>query len=586
MSTKHFYPSTEGVVVQGLESLVSRNKHLALDAPNKVVYSKTHDPSKVTVISGGGSGHEPAWSGYVGDGMLAAAVNGEVFASPSTKQVMAAIEHVPSDAGIILCITNYTGDNLHFGLAREKAAGVGHKIAILKMTDDVALGKKQTEHLGSRGLAGNMFVLKLCGSASEFGNSFEKCMKIGQSVNDNCVTVGSSLDHCHIPGREHHRSIPEDTYVLGMGIHNEPGLHEISPMPPVDDLVADMLKYCLDPNDKDRSFVDFKPDDMVLLLINNFGGMSNFELEALTSTTRKVLKRDWNIVPARYYAQCFETSLNAPGWSLSLLNLSGVERQSKTSIYTLLHLLDSDTRAPAWPKNGFKDVKEVKQKAAASAQSASEALAKGPKVDPATLESALREACNAAIKAEPDITKWDVQMGDGDCGEAVEGMCKGILKKLDAGLCKDGALFHVLDEVGEAVEEIGGTLGAICSITLASFTTNLRQAAKSNSDFQMNAKAAGQAAGQALQNLMGYTSARQGGRTVMDTLIPFGETLQKDSDFAKAVDAAEQGARSTGGMKAKFGRGTSESICCFTRKGLTVRSIVCWRESGHRRSTS
>lgn len=223
MSTKHFFPHSEGVVVQGLDSLVARNSHLALDAPNKVVYSKTHHPSKVTVISGGGSGHEPAWSGYVGDGLLAAAVNGEVFASPSTKQVMAAIKHAPSDAGIILCITNYTGDNLHFGLAREKAAGMGHKVGILRMTDDVALGRKQTENTGRRGLAANMFVLKLCGSAAEAGYEYDKCMEIGLSVNANAVTVGSSLDHCHIPGREHHRAVPQDTYVLGMGIHNEPG---------------------------------------------------------------------------------------------------------------------------------------------------------------------------------------------------------------------------------------------------------------------------------------------------------------------------------------------------------------------------
>lgn len=93
----------------------------------------------------------------MGDGMLAAAVSGEVFASPSTKQVMAAIDHVPSDAGIILCITNYTGDNLHFGLAKEKAAARGQKVALLRMTDDVALGRKQTTNLGRRGLAGNMF---------------------------------------------------------------------------------------------------------------------------------------------------------------------------------------------------------------------------------------------------------------------------------------------------------------------------------------------------------------------------------------------------------------------------------------------
>ncbi|KAK3672509.1 hypothetical protein LTR78_007559 [Recurvomyces mirabilis] len=558
MSTKHFFPSTEGVVVLGLEALVARNNHLELDAPNKVVYSKTHDRSKVTVISGGGSGHEPAWSGYVGDGMLAAAVNGEVFASPSTKQVMAAIKHAPSDAGIILCITNYTGDNLHFGLAREKAAGAGHNVAILRMTDDVALGRKQTENTGRRGLAANMFVLKLCGAAAEAGYDFEKCMKIGESVNANAVTVGSSLDHCHIPGREHHRSVPDNTYVLGMGIHNEPGLHEKSPIPPAEDIVSDMLKYCLDTNDQDRAFVEFKPEDEVCMLINNFGGMSDFEAEALTTVSRKVLEKEWKIKPSRIYQQRFETSLNAPGWSISLLNISGIERQTNTSLYTILYLLDSDTKAPAWPKNGYKDIRIPKTQATVNDDgSLDKATEKGPQVDPTKIEPGLRDACDAAIKAEPDLTKWDVQMGDGDCGEAVEGMCKGILKKLDSGLTKDGSLFHILDEVESAVEEIGGTLGAIISIILASYTSNLRLAfAKDEKAFKMDIQSASQAAGQALKNLMGYTSARQGGRTVMDALIPFCETLEKDADFSKAVKAAEQGAKGTSGMKAKFGRAT------------------------------
>jgi dihydroxyacetone kinase len=579
MSTKHFFPTTEGVVVLALESLVARNSHLALDTPNKVVYSKTHSPSKVSVISGGGSGHEPAWSGYVGNAMLTAAVNGEVFASPSAKQVMAAITHVPSDVGTILCITNYTGDNLHFGLAREKAMGMGHKVAILRMTDDVALGRKQTENTGRRGLAGNMFVLKLCGSASEAGYDFEKCMSLGQSVNDNCVTVGSSLDHCHIPGREHHRSIPQEAYVLGMGIHNEPGLHEIAPMPKVDDLIADMLKYCLDPNDKDRAFVDFKQDDIILLLINNFGGMSNLELEALTSTARKVLAKDWQITPARQYVSCFETSLNAPGWSISLLNVSNIERDTSTSVVTILELLDLETNASAWPRNGYKESQEVQQKPQTTAATSAEALPSGPGINLASLESALRQGCDAAIKAEPDITKWDIQMGDGDCGEAVVGICQGILKKLDAGLCKSGPLFHILDEIDEAVEEIGGTLGAIIAITLASFTTNLKQDyAQVEKGFVMDSRAAGKAAGVALKNLMGYTSARQGGRTVMDTLIPFCETFDGSGDFASAVAAGEKGAESTRGMKAKFGRGKSNSLrekeCFGADNSLQPRTLA------------
>lgn len=556
MSTKHFFPTTEGVVVQGLENLVARNSHLALDATNKVVYSKTHQPSKVTLISGGGSGHEPAWSGYVGDGMLAAAACGEVFASPSTKQVMAAIRRAPSDAGIILCITNYTGDNLHFGLAREKAAGMGYKVGVLKMTDDVALGKKQVTNLGRRGLAANMWVMKLTGAAAEAGQPFEECLSIGGAVNGNAVTVGSSLDHCHIPGREHHRAIPEKAYVLGMGVHNEPGLHEINPMPHVDEIVADMLNYCLDPKDQDRAFVEFKPDDVVLLLINNLGGMSNFELEALTGVTRKMLKKNWNIVPERVHASCFETSLNAPGWSISLLNVTGIERDTKVPVSKLLELLDSDTTAPAWPRNGYRKINEVKQADLEALADAYKAGGKGPQVDGKVLETSLRQACDDAIKAEPDITKWDIQMGDGDCGEAVVGMCQGVLKKLDSGLAKDGMLFPVLDEVGEAVEEIGGTLGAIISIIVASFTTNLRQAyAKDESGFQMDSKAASAAVGGAIKNLLGYTSAREGGRTVMDTLIPFSETFEKTGDFGKAVEAGDKGAKSTSGMKASFGRG-------------------------------
>jgi len=156
MSTKHFFSDTSGVVLHALNALCAQNIFLDFDETNKVVLSKTHSPSNVSIISGGGSGHEPAWSGYVGDGMLTAAVCGEVFASPSTKQIMAAITRVPSDNGIILAVTNYTGDMLHFGLAREKAAALGYNIAVLPATDDVALGREKSKLVGRRGLAANL----------------------------------------------------------------------------------------------------------------------------------------------------------------------------------------------------------------------------------------------------------------------------------------------------------------------------------------------------------------------------------------------------------------------------------------------
>jgi hypothetical protein len=156
MSRKHFFPSPEGVVHHMLNSLVTRNPFLGLDAPNRVVYNTAHPPNQVTIISGGGSGHEPAWSGFVGDGMLSAAVCGDIFASPSTKQIMAGIRNVPSNEGVILCITNYTGDMLHFGLAREKGQALGYKVDVVCMAEDAALGREKSEKVGRRGLAGNL----------------------------------------------------------------------------------------------------------------------------------------------------------------------------------------------------------------------------------------------------------------------------------------------------------------------------------------------------------------------------------------------------------------------------------------------
>lgn len=205
-----------------LRSLCARNKHMALDEANRVVYNLSHRPNEVSIVSGGGSGHEPAWSGFVGDGMLSAAVCGDIFASPSTKQVMAGMRNVPSTEGIILCITNYTGDMLHFGLAREKGQALGYKVDVVCMAEDAALGRAQSGKVGRRGLAGNLLVIKLIGGASLQGWAFERCRKMGELGNEQLVTIGTSLDHCHVPGREAFESVQDNACVVGMGIHNEP----------------------------------------------------------------------------------------------------------------------------------------------------------------------------------------------------------------------------------------------------------------------------------------------------------------------------------------------------------------------------
>jgi len=575
MSTKHFFPTTEGVVNLALSSLAARNNHLEFDATNKVVYNKAHSPSKISLVSGGGSGHEPAWSGYVGDGMLAASVSGEVFASPSTKQVMAGIEHVPSNEGLILLITNYTGDQLHFGLAREKAAGAGIRVGTISATDDVALGRKKSQLVGRRGLAANLIgisqvskpsssyahcalVLKLVGAASQEGWKFDDVLSLGRKANDEMVTIGTSLDHCHIPGRTDHHAVPDNTCIMGMGIHNEPGFRTISPMPSAEDLVKEMLKNLLDQNDPDRAFTKFKDGDEVAVMIDNFGGLSTLETEALTQITLTQIEKDWKLKPARSYVGTFETSLNGPGFSISVGNITGVSRSTGHSTSKLFELLDAPTNAPAWPKNGYANVQlptETINITKVDSKDIDSASVKGPAFNADIFTKALRTACTKANEAEPQITKYDLLMGDGDCGEAVSGACTAILSKLDSGaVTRSGSVFGALDEVASSLEDIGGSLGAILSILVTAFTNSLRDYYRAHSGAPLAVDAFARSLPPAMRNLMNYTGARVGDRTVMDVLIPFSERLAATADLKDAVHAAENAAQKTAAMEPKFGR--------------------------------
>jgi dihydroxyacetone kinase len=286
MSSKHYFPETavNTLVPRALKALVAANPTLALIESERVVFNTKHDASQVAVISGGGSGHEPGWSGYVGDGLLAAVACGDIFASPSMKQVLSAVAIAPSQKGTILMITNYTGDKLHFGLAAERAlaSGLTPQVVVLPATDDVSIGKSKSGIVGRRGLAGNVITMKAVGAAAAKKYSFERCVEIGKAVNSQLATIGSTLDHCHVPGRQNHESISDDVCVVGAGIHNEPGAQRVSPFPSVEDLIDQLLKFVCDSNDPERGYVKFGQNDDVVVLINNYGGLSNLELGALT----------------------------------------------------------------------------------------------------------------------------------------------------------------------------------------------------------------------------------------------------------------------------------------------------------------
>ncbi|KAK0368802.1 hypothetical protein CLIM01_13840 [Colletotrichum limetticola] len=565
MATKHYFPDTAAntLVPRALRALVSANPHLTLSEAERVVANSHNDRSTVSIIGGGGSGHEPAWSGFVGEGLLSAVACGDIFASPSTKQVLEAMRLAPSDAGTILLITNYTGDRLHFGLAAEraKASGLSDKVVVLPATDDVSIGRSKSSRVGRRGMPGHIFTMKILGAAAAEKYSFEQCVEIGKAVNDQTVSIGSALDHCHVPGRQYH-SVAEDVCVVGAGIHNEPGQQLITPFPSVNDLVDRMLKLLCDPNDTERAFVSFENGDEVTLLINNYGGLSILELGALTDEVQTQLASTWSITPVRTQVGTFETSLNAPGFSISLCNISAAARQCKSAVTELLQLLDRPTSAVYWPNTVRPVTGDEKTNGPttdkASTTNGHEQESVLIKVDPKLLEKVIRSACERAIAAEPSLTKWDMVMGDGDCGEAVKGLCESLLRNLDNGSAASGSVFAFLESTIEAVDDMGGTLGAILGILLSAFSSSLRSEAQANSasttSFSPMLYASSLAS--AVESLKSHTPAREGDRTVMDVLLPFSDAFVKSGDFGAAVKVAAEKAEATRYLKARFGRAT------------------------------
>lgn len=392
----------------------------------------------------------------------------------------------------------------------------------------------------------------LCAAAAE-GSSFDGCVALAQALNDQTVSIGSSLDHCHVPGRQH-QSIADDICVVGAGIHNEPGQQLISPFPSVQEVIKRCLALLCDQNDPERAFVQFDIDDEITLVINNYGGLSPLELGALTDEVQLQLEETWKIKPCRTLVGAFETSLNAPGFSISLCNFTAAAKKAKSTVTELLRLLDRPTTAVSWPNiitkesAGESNVQANTEKAAENTTSEDNSIT----VDAQLLEKALRTSSETAISAEPQLTKWDMVMGDGDCGEAVKTMCESVLARLATGVASKGSVLPLVTSLMGAVDDMGGTLGAIFGILLSAFYSALRT--KSSEQASSASLLYARSLASAVESLKMHTAAREGDRTVMDVLIPFAEAFAKSGDLAAAVKVAGEKAEATRYLKPKLGR--------------------------------
>uniref|UniRef100_A0A8H8CIP2 Dihydroxyacetone kinase n=1 Tax=Psilocybe cubensis TaxID=181762 RepID=A0A8H8CIP2_PSICU len=572
VQSKHLLNSASTLVLDSLKGLVALNPQLALDAENKVVYIKSHDRSKVALMCGGGSGHEPAHAGFVGKGILTGAVCGNIFASPNASQVMRGVELLDNDKG------NYTGDVLNFGLAKEQYASLhpqkADKIKFVVVGDDVAVGREQGKIVGRRGLAGTVLVYKIAGALAHRGGGLEDVHSVATWVADRIATIGCSLGHTHVqfgfplsiiipnvlldqvPGTAPMTSDLAPTEIeIGLGIHNESGHTRLSPIPKLEHLIGQLLTFLTSTSDQDRSFVPFKGEDNVVLLVNNLGGLSELELSGIVSEVKKQLDAR-GFITCRILAGTFMTSLNMPGFSISLLLLPSKEEVKAPSKDLILSLLDDKSETPGWKwSSPIAPLAQEKQLAPAQQITANKANIKHVSVpDPAAFIESIKRAAEALIEAEPEITRMDSIAGDGDCGLTLKAGAEGVLSKISAGKISGDDLVRSIISIAQVSEEsMGGTSGALYSIFFSALAQGLQ--AEGPETGKMTPDAWGQALSFALAKLYTYTRARPPSRTLVDPLAAFVETFSStNNNYADSMNAAIKAAEATRNLEAKAGR--------------------------------
>jgi dihydroxyacetone kinase-like protein len=308
---KKFINDPKNFVDEFLEGVgLASDGKLAYEPKWHLIY-RTDIPkeNKVTVIQGSGSGHEPAHTMIVGKGMLDGACPGDVFAGPPVEFVYETAKKLYSQKGIVFLVNNYTGDRTAWEMAKEMSEADGMKVGWLLVNDDVAV-KDSTWTVGRRGVAGNFFVIKAVGAASEEGASLEECVRIGEKVIANVRTMGIALSSCTPPVRGTPLfEIADDEMEVGIGIHGEPGRQRTKVVPA--DQIVDILLDAVVPD------LPFKSGDEVALMINGLGGTPISEMYLLYGAAHKKLEAK-GIKIFRSYVGEYCTSLEMAGASLTL----------------------------------------------------------------------------------------------------------------------------------------------------------------------------------------------------------------------------------------------------------------------------
>jgi dihydroxyacetone kinase len=529
------------VVHEMVDGLVALFPGLArLSSYNVLLRSDTDAvrDTQVAVISGGGSGHEPAHAGYIGAGMLTAAVAGEVFTSPSVDSIYAAIKTVAGKQGVLLIVKNYTGDRLNFGLAAEMARAEGIQIETVVVADDIALAQ-MAQKAGRRGIAGTVLIHKIAGASAAEGKILAEIKEIAAKAAEEVATMGVSLSPGIVPSiGKPNFELGENEIELGLGIHGEPGVERV-PLETADVLVDRLVEQIL-------SVQKLEPSARAVLMINNLGATTQMEIAVVARRAVAAIEAR-GIHLERIYAGTFMSSLETAGISLSFLPVDDDR----------LRWLDAQTTAPAWPRILPHAPSPVSARTVRFTYAALPAGAREPAQTAfgKALEHSIRNACDALIEARGLLTVLDQAVGDGDLGISMARGAKAVKAALM--VCPLDDPETTLRTLALTLQsEMGGSSGPLYGIFFLRAATALHGRIAGDALSWVDALKEGC---DAIRELGG---AEAGDRTMLDALIPYysklSEALASGVPLAKALElaiaAAQSGAEATAQMAPKRGR--------------------------------
>ncbi|MDO4888188.1 MAG: dihydroxyacetone kinase family protein [Actinomycetaceae bacterium] len=522
---------------EALKGFVAANKRYVKPVYGGVVRSTATPEGKVAVVYGGGSGHYPAFAGWVGQGIADGAVCGNIFSSPSGAQAYSVMKAAERGAGVLMGFGNYAGDVLHFGQAIERLRSEGIQADTLVVTDDIASGGKD-ELDKRRGIAGDFPLFKIAGAAAEAGKDFAEVKRIFDKANAATRSFGVAFSGCTLPGADAPLfTVPEGKMGIGLGIHGEPGVDEAD-LGTADDVARTLVEGLLDERPAEAS-------DRVIAIVNGLGATKYEELFVVVASVVERLEAA-GIECVDVESGEFVTSLDMAGISLTLVWADD----------ELLKYWDAPCDTPAYRKGSVGKVQRDDSVLATSA-TAVKVTAKG---SPASQKAArviadlLDSVADMLDSAREELGKLDSIAGDGDHGSGMAKGSHGAAKAAREIVGQGAGASTTLAAAGDAwSDQAGGTSGALWGALLTAVGARL------GDEEEPDAKAIGEALAAGRDAVQRLGGAAVGDKTLVDALVPLVDAfLATEGDLkAKgeaAVKAGDAGAESTRDLVAKLGR--------------------------------